>query len=308
MASVPEPVFPTPDDLTIPCPEGPGLKAWHWRSPGPRGILLIAHGLGEHAGLYRALAEYLVTTLDIDVLGVDFQGHGRSPGRRGHLRHYDQLVENLEATIRWAERHRPGLPRFLLGHSNGGVVAAQTALRLPDQLDGLILSNPAFRLKFQPPWHKLAVGHTLRVLAPWCTISGALPIEDLSRDPLQQLQLASDRLIHTRVGPPLFFGMRQAGQDALERAAEFRLPLLIILGPDDPIIDPDSGRSFFDRYGGPEKAVIAHPGFRHDPLFEKDRGIIYHGLANWLLPRRSPPPPLHALSAPQSFAEAPPSS
>ncbi|WP_152049766.1 alpha/beta hydrolase [Tautonia marina] len=293
MASIPVPVFPTPDDLTLPCPGGSNLKAWHWRSPQPRAILLISHGLGEHAGLYRALAEYLVATLDIDVLGVDFQGHGRSPGRRGHLARYEQLIDNLESAILWAKRVRPGLPRFLLGHSNGGVVAAQTVLRLPLAVDGLILSNPAIQLKYQPPWHKLAVGHTLRLLAPWITINGALPIEDLSRDPLQQLQLASDRLIHTRVGAPLFFGMLNAGQNTLERASEFQLPLLLILGPDDPIIDPDTGRAFYDRYGGSEKTLLAPPGFRHDPLFEKDRGLIYQGLASWILTRCLAPRPFN---------------
>ncbi|WP_169976731.1 alpha/beta hydrolase [Tautonia rosea] len=286
MASIPIPLFPTPADLTIPCPGGPNLKAWHWRSPQPQGVLLLSHGLGEHAGLYRTLAEYLVTTLELDVLGVDFLGHGRSPGRRGHLAHYEQLIDNLDSAIQWAKQERPGLPRFLLGHSNGGVVAAQTVLRFPDAVDGLILSNPAFRLKYRPPWHKLAIGHTLRVIAPWITISGALPIEDLSRDPLQQVQLASDRLIHTRVGAPLFFGMLNAGEDALAKASQFQLPLLLIVGPDDPVIDPDTGLAFFDRYGGSEKTLLAPPGFRHDPLFEKDRGRIYHGLANWLLSRR----------------------
>src|SRR6056297_1233632 len=97
MAQPLDPALVVPEDVSIPVDDGSARKGWHWRSPDPAAVLLIAHGLGEHAGLYRSFAEYLVPAIGIDVLGIDFLGHGRSPGRRGHLRRYDQLVDDLLA-------------------------------------------------------------------------------------------------------------------------------------------------------------------------------------------------------------------
>lgn len=292
ITALPVPEIVSPTDVSIPSTDGLPLKGWHWSSRDPRGIVIITHGLGEHSAIYRSLAEYLVPAIGVDVLAFDLLGHGRSPGRRGHLVRYDQLIENLSDALRWASQERPDIPRFVLGHSNGGVIATLAILREPSQADGLILSNPALRLKYRPPRHKLALGHLLRIAAPWVTLGGPVPAEGLSRDPLQQVTLQSDRLMHTRIGAPLFFGMREAGRIALERSGELDLPLLIVLGQDDPIIDPETGRSFFERFGGTDKTLLDLPGFRHDPLFERDRGTIYHRIASWLLPRVTPPPAL----------------
>ena len=50
-------ISPTdPTDLTIPSRDGVDLKARCWSVPSPRGILVVAHGLGEHGGAYADLA------------------------------------------------------------------------------------------------------------------------------------------------------------------------------------------------------------------------------------------------------------
>jgi alpha-beta hydrolase superfamily lysophospholipase len=282
MEAPPEPQVVPPDDVPIPVDGRPPLRGWHWKAPDPVGVLVIAHGLGEHAGLYRGVAEYLCSTIQVDVLGFDFLGHGRSPGRRGHVPHYDRLIDDLIASTRWVAQHRPGLPRFVLGHSNGGLVSILSLLRNPVAADGLILSNPALRLKYRPPRHKLLIGHILRVIAPGVTLSGPLPVEDLTGDPLQRALFLADRLMHNRIGPPLFFGMRAGGVEALEHAPRMEIPLLILIGGADPIIDPDAGRSFFERYGGPDKSLLDEPEMRHDPLFERDRASAYRAVAHWI--------------------------
>ena len=46
-----------PDRLTIPSRDGVDLKARCWSVPSPRGILVVAHGLGEHGALTLTLPE-----------------------------------------------------------------------------------------------------------------------------------------------------------------------------------------------------------------------------------------------------------
>src|SRR5262249_28605265 len=116
----------TPQDVTLLATDGLALKAWAWPSAEGRGALGIAHGLGEHGGCSRGAAEGLRAALGIDVLAFDFRGHGRSPGRRGVVRRYEDLTADLRGALQWAARERPGRPVFILAHSNGGQVALRT--------------------------------------------------------------------------------------------------------------------------------------------------------------------------------------
>src|SRR5215213_5787296 len=97
-------------DVAIPAANGLTLRGWHWTQPEPRGLLVVAHGFGEHGGCYRHVAEVLGPALGIDLVAPDLRGHGRSPGRRGVVRRYDDLIDDLRATVAWAGRARPGLP------------------------------------------------------------------------------------------------------------------------------------------------------------------------------------------------------
>ena len=118
-----------PSDVSIPTPDGLVLLGRHWARPNPRGVVIVAHGFGEHGGCYRHVAEALGPALEVDFVAPDLRGHGRSPGRRGVVGRYEELTSDLRAVLAWAESERPGLPRFVLGHSNGGQVAPAAGTR-----------------------------------------------------------------------------------------------------------------------------------------------------------------------------------
>src|SRR2546421_730430 len=94
-------------DVAIPAAGGLTLRGWHWTRPSPRGVLVVAHGFGEHAGCYHHVAEALGPALEIDLVAPDLRGHGRSPGRRGVVGDYGELVSDLRAAVAWAGRVRP---------------------------------------------------------------------------------------------------------------------------------------------------------------------------------------------------------
>ena len=155
-----------PSDVSIPTPDGLVLRGWHWARPNPRGVVVVSHGFGEHGGCYRHVAEALGPALEVDFVAPDLRGHGRSPGRRGVVGRYEELTSDLRAVLAWAESERPGLPRFVLGHSNGGQVALRLALEDGDGPAGLILSNPSLQVVVPVPRYKLRIGRfLLRVCA-----------------------------------------------------------------------------------------------------------------------------------------------
>jgi alpha-beta hydrolase superfamily lysophospholipase len=272
-------------DIEVPSAGGLRLRGRWWRRPEPRGAIVIAHGFAEHGGTYRAVADALGSALDIDIIAVDFRGHGRSPGRHGVVRRYQDLTEDLTSVLEWAARNGPDVPRFLLGHSNGGQVALRVALDRPGSFDGLIISNPALRIALPIPPYKLKLGRFLLKHAPWVTLRGETRAELLTRDPAIQREHREDRLRHNRMSAPLFFGMVDGGKMLLARAGEIRAPLLMLVGGQDLIVDPAAARAFYDAAGSEDKTLHLYPKMLHEPLNELGREQVLDDVSRWLEPR-----------------------
>ena len=273
---------PRSADVAFPSRDGTALRGRHWTAPDPRGTLVISHGLGEHGGSYRRTAEGLVEALGLDVLAFDYRGSGRSSGKRGVVRIYSDLSDDLAAAIDWLSRESPGVPRFLFGHSNGGLVALRTVLDRDLGLAGLIVSNPSLRLSARVPIWKRLAGELLLRVAPGVTLQTGLSNDQLTQDAAIIAEIAADPLRHSRISPPLFFGMSAAGPSVIARAGEIRLPTLMILGGADPIIDPLSSQLFFDRLGAEDKTLKLYPSMRHEPLNEVGKEAVLADLIGWL--------------------------
>jgi alpha-beta hydrolase superfamily lysophospholipase len=272
-------------DIEVKAADGLVLRGRWWRRAEPRGVVVVTHGFGEHGGTYRNAAESLGSALELDVVAVDLRGHGRSPGRRGVVRRYEDLTEDLSCALDWAARNRPDLPRFLLGHSNGGQVALRVALDRRTPVDGLIISNPALRIAAPVPPHKLRMGRFLLRYAPWVTLRTELRVDRLTRDPVMQREIRADRLRHSRMSAPLFFGMVQGGEMLMARAAEIRSPIVILVGGQDPVVDPAATRELYDRLGSEDKTLLLYPKMLHEPLNEVGREQVLDDLARWIEPR-----------------------
>ena len=130
--------FTSTDGLRIACAR--------WDSRGPvRGIVQIAHGLGEHIGRYVCLVEHLVQA-GLVVYGNDHRGHGRTALSPEHFGDFgpggfNLLVEDMATLSLIAKDENPGLPFILLGHSMGSFAAQQLVLDHTESLDGVALSG-----------------------------------------------------------------------------------------------------------------------------------------------------------------------
>ncbi len=120
-----------------------GLRWQAWHPEGTaRAVVLIAHGLAEHAGRYVHVAEAL-TGAGIAVYAVDHAGHGQTPGKRCVVNDFGRFIEGMLELDRHARAATPGVPVTLLGHSMGGLIAGLTALAEPGRFHALVLSGPA---------------------------------------------------------------------------------------------------------------------------------------------------------------------
>jgi alpha-beta hydrolase superfamily lysophospholipase len=69
---------------------------------------------------------------------------------------------------------------------------------------------------------------------------------------------------------------------AWEAAGQIAVPSLVLLGEDDPVINPAAIRRFHDRLGCADRTLVAYPGMRHEPFNELGRETVYADLAAWL--------------------------
>lgn len=291
MATDPDPDTAVGHGVILPTADGLELHGWRWPQPNPRGTLIIAHGLGEHGGCYRHVADSLGPALGVDVLTFDFRGHGRSPGRRGVVKLYDDLTTDLRAALTWAGREHPGLPRIVLGHSNGGQVALRLVLEAGSDVAALILSNPSLRLAVQVPSWKRLIGKGLLRFAPGVTLDSALNETQMTRDLDDLAVRRQDTLRHTRISAPLYFGMLEGGPLIAARAAEIQVPLLLLLSGSDPVIDAKTSRAVFDTFGAADKTLIVYPEMLHEPLNDTENRRVLDDIAAWLSPRLDAPSP-----------------
>src|SRR3954452_9143043 len=133
-------------DFTIPADDGEQVRGYRWSGPGPtRGIVQVAHGMGEHAARYARLAAALVDRGYV-VYANDHRGHGRTAGgadRHGDLGRagWGGLVADLGAVSALARSDHPGVPLVLIGHSMGSFALQQFLLDHSGDLDGAVLSG-----------------------------------------------------------------------------------------------------------------------------------------------------------------------
>lgn len=162
--------------------DGIKLFAREWKAENTqKGVLCLVHGLGEHSGRYAHVAE-IVTSSGYSMLAFDLRGHGMSHGKPGHAVSYDILMDDIGILIDEASRRFPGHPCFLYGHSMGGNLVLNYALRRKPYLTGVIATSPWLRLATAPPSAAVMLAKLLDIIYPSFTQSNRLQPSDLCHE------------------------------------------------------------------------------------------------------------------------------
>jgi len=265
----------------------------HEAAGAPRGAVQLLHGVGEHAGRYGRLIAAL-TDAGFHVYADDHRGHGRTGIRQhggiaklgrlgpGGLRAAVAACAQLTAIIR--DEH-PDLPLVLLGHSWGSFLAQKLLNADPQAYDAVVLSGSAYLT----PTDLNAAPLNARWKAP-----DADGLEWLSRDPEVWKAFRDDPL--TTETPLLqLFGPIEAARlyGRPRRDLERDVPVLLLVGRDDPVGGPHSVHKLADAYknrsGLTDVTTLVYPDARHEIFNELQQDEVRADLLAWLdkhLPRR----------------------
>lgn len=261
-----------------------------WKAAQPKGIVQLAHGLGDHAGRYENLAQELVSA-GYTVYADDHRGHGQTGlqqwngdvtklGRLGPggMRATVAAVRELTRIIR---SESSDLPLALLGHSWGSIIAQKIVNVHSEDYDALVLTGTAYRTPRHMNGGDLNARHKQL---------GTTGYEWLSRDATVAQAFLDDPLAFTAAALKLFGladSLRLLGRPAKYISKD--LPILIQIGSDDPFGGTRSAEllaeSYLKRSGLSDVELIIYTDARHEVFNELNRDEVVADTIAWLRSR-----------------------
>ncbi len=270
--------------------DGDNIAMQDWPLPDGlalRGVVVVVHGLGEHAGRHDALAKRL-NSWGFAVRGYDQYGHGESGGGRGLLPTRNRLLDDLADIVDSTRLRMPaGVPLILLGHSLGGLVAGRFVSLGMRRVEGLVMSSPALDPGLSL-LQKLLLA-TLPYVVPNLAVANGLDPAFLSHDPEVVAAYRRDPRVHDRVSGRMGRFIADAARATVARAPKWKLPTLLLYAGDDRIVDAAGSRAF--AAAAPPRVVtaVAFDGLYHELFHETDPEPVYLALRRWLDARFAAP-------------------
>ena len=299
---------------TLASPTGARLAVRAVDTETPKAIVCIQHGMAEHSERYDEFQTALAQAGFASV-SHDHRGHGLTEAddaSRGHFAPEDgwrKVITDAHFVAEAARERHPGVPLFAFGHSMGGVVAMNLALRHADTFSGLAVWNIAFRQGAKG----IAFRTLLRVermrrgsdvpsaLAQKLTFDAfnrrfapnRTAFDWLSRDTSRVDRYVADPLC----GFPVTIGLWMDVQDGMAVAADDEvlsvlpqeMPIHLLAGGSDPLTENGAATIRLARRlrgaGLTDVTSVVLDNTRHEALNEVNRETTTRDFIDWLATR-----------------------
>lgn len=247
----------------------------------PKASILIVHGLGEHISRYDNLVNHLVPR-GYALYGLDHEGHGKSQGQRVFVNRFRTYIDDLRTFHTMVCKDNPIFPVFMLGHSMGGLIAVAYAADYQSDLAGLILSAPLLKAGESVSGGTIMAARILSALVPRTGVQ-ALDSTFLCRDKSVVEAYNNDSLVYrgkitARLGSEMFSTMSSVQQ----QLSSIRLPLLIMQGSDDKLVNQAGSMLLYEKASSTDKTLKIYDGFYHEIFNEPERDKAFKDLDKWL--------------------------
>ena len=258
------------------------------------GSVLLLHGLGDHLGCHLPAAELFCQRGYLGV-GVDWPGHGRSAGKRGHILGLDPTFGLIDETLDWLSKQpQPRGSRGIYAHSTGAFVLLNYLLRQQTQqgqvgdstlFDWIWLSSPLLRpdhgqnplLIFGAKW--------LAKLAPTLILDTKVRPERCRHVPAEGVTASPEMDgCHHWVSAAFGGDLVRRGHRINQTATAITEPtrVLITQGAEDEICPPRFSEAFFREIPAPDKTYVILPGMRHEVMREPGNEAAVERITAWL--------------------------
>jgi len=254
------------------------VSAYQWNDDSitPKAIVVIVHGFTQEGKSAEALASALAAKNYL-VLSMDQRGHGRwmhddwSSGAGGKRRRsgrkvdYNDSENDLLRVCRVAKEQYPDIPLFCIGESAGSALVVHAAVdERSDLINGMILSSAGTLPRLNWSWalHDFFVNvfrleHPVDLTRYIRNFASDDPrvCQEMLNDPLDRNSPSGIEILRTA-----WYVMRTR---AAIRHLDDQMPLLVVQGSEDHILQPDTVRPLVSEVKSKNKQLVIFPQFGH---------------------------------------------
>jgi len=299
---------------TFQATDGETICYYKWEStPGVshRGVIQIAHGIGEHAGRYDHIAHRLQNE-GFTVYANDHRAHGKTAEIKRLFGFYDgadyfeDAVEDMHNLSDLMRAEHPDEKFILFGHSMGSLLSRKYVLTYGDEIDALILSGTASFIQGLGHFGLVATkavtalrgrergNETLRSLffdefnkkfkpnrtkLDWIS-SDEKAVDEFEADPYRIENFSMG------VFADIISNSRKLNKKEAFVATPDKLPILIFSGDKDPVGEMGKGvtkvAQNFKKNGNNDLTFHLYEGGRHEMLNETNSKDVEEDIIAWL--------------------------
>lgn len=291
------------------------VKLTYYETPCPtelKGIVLIVHGMAEHARRYHEFMNFLYHNHYLAV-AHDQRGHGLTGKQSGEMGFFasgngwKRVVSDVrELSVALKQTH-PHLPIFIIGHSMGSVVTRHAVITYPNLYQGAIIIGTTIGVngtlrkiarsiaKQEIKKHgektpsrllaKLSFGSynkkfkSNRTSYDWLSLSKT-NVDQYIIDPLCGFTCSAGFY------RDLFYGLDFTTKPANIKKIPRDFPLLFLSGRDDPVggmgKEVNHCVTQIKKAGHRSNDLILYPLMRHEILFEDNHELVFQDILHFL--------------------------
>lgn len=273
-------------ETTLTTSDGTKLYVQTWapaKTPAKAQVLLI-HGYLEHCGRYQEFATALADK-NIQVIALDLRGHGKSSGNRGYIQTWSDYHQDVSTVL--ATLDTTTIPCFVLGHSNGGLLALDYFHNNKESspIQGVIVTSPFLKAATELGWFKVLSCKALGLVLPKLTVSSDVKSSDLTHD--QSIVKANDEdpLVLKKISLSWVNQATKTQARVLAKAGEFCVPLLFVYAVDDKIANAATNKTYSQAIKQKDVTILPRNDEYHEVLNEVNRKELYDTIITWIMER-----------------------
>ena len=198
--------------------------------------ILLIHGLGEHSRRYKEFAEFFIKN-GIGVYALDLQGHGKSDGKRGHIKSFEEYLESVESSLIFIRKKFLETPIILFGHSLGGLIGLNFLIeRESKEIESAVISSPWIETAIKIPEYLTLLQKVLKRIFPSLRLNNRLISNHLSKNKDVVSKYDKDELVHNKISLNLYSEVMKSIDNVKEKASRIKAKTFLYHGMSDKII------------------------------------------------------------------------